>query len=102
MNIPSCPSCGQQLKSRPYSWVCSNCGLQINNIISGKVISPAIIQQLCTNKRTPVMSGFISKARKPFSAALVIRDNRIVFEFPNNDSSSRSDDAAMGGAVVRV
>ncbi|WP_054697978.1 topoisomerase C-terminal repeat-containing protein [Syntrophomonas palmitatica] len=104
INNLNCPSCGQKLKIQPNSWVCSwicsNCGLQINKKISGKTITPEIISQLCKDKRTAIMSGFISKNQKPFSAALVVQGNRIVFEFPDHINSNSTENNKQ--VVIRV
>ena len=34
------------------------------------------------NKRTRIINGFTSKAGKAFSAALVVKDGKIDFDFP--------------------
>lgn len=34
------------------------------------------------NKRTRIITGFTSKAGKAFSAALVVKDGKIDFDFP--------------------
>jgi hypothetical protein len=73
--------------------------------MAGKQITSAIIQELCKNKRTLVMSGFISKTGKPFKAALVIQDNKIVFEFPDKRSptdSIKTHTINNNEAIIRV
>lgn len=91
MSNLNCPCCGQQLKEWNFSWKCENCSMQINKKISGKLITPMVIQQLCQNQRTPVLTGFFSKSNKPFTASLVIQGNRIAFEFPSDKSSATGD-----------
>lgn len=58
-------------------------GLKIGKIILSKEIQPANINQLLTNGKTELITGFISKKRRPFDAYLLIAKNgKISFEFP--------------------
>lgn len=50
--------------------------------ICGKCITDTIATMLCANKRTRIINGFTSKAGKAFSAALVVKDGKIDFDFP--------------------
>jgi DNA topoisomerase-3 len=58
-------------------------GLQISKIILNMAIEPRHIHQLLTDGRTELISGFISKKKRPFDAYLLL-DNKgkITFEFP--------------------
>jgi DNA topoisomerase-3 len=58
-------------------------GLRISKIILSKPITPDIVQQLLSKRKTPLIKGFISKKRKSFDAYLTLDDNgRVGFEFP--------------------
>lgn len=58
-------------------------GLKISRIILEKALSPLHIRQLLTDGRTELISGFISKKKRPFDAYLLLAKNgRISFEFP--------------------
>jgi DNA topoisomerase-3 len=58
-------------------------GLQIGRIILNKVIEPRHIQQLLREGRTELISGFISKKKRPFDAFLLLdKKGKISFEFP--------------------
>ncbi len=58
-------------------------GLKINKIILSKELTPTDIENLLNNGRTSLISGFISKKRRPFDAYLLIDSNgKISFEFP--------------------
>ena len=79
----NCPLCKKTVlieKGRFYS--CPNCTFSIGKAILKKAITPEIIGELCDNGRTKILKGFISKNGKPFDAALVIKGNKVTFEFP--------------------
>lgn len=58
-------------------------GLKISKIILSKTISPAHIKQLLHDGKTELITGFISKKRRPFDAYLLLGKNgKISFEFP--------------------
>lgn len=58
-------------------------GLQISKIILAKAIEPRHIQQLLTDGRTELITGFISKKKRPFDAFLLLdKKGKITFEFP--------------------
>lgn len=58
-------------------------GLKISKIILSKEISPEIISQLLNQGKTELITGFISKKRRPFDAYLLLAKNgKISFEFP--------------------
>ena len=58
-------------------------GLKISRIILEKPLTPLHIRQLLTDGRTELISGFISKKKRPFDAYLLLAKNgKISFEFP--------------------
>lgn len=58
-------------------------GLKIGKIILSKEIQPVNIRQLLTDGKTELITGFISKKRRPFDAYLLMGKNgKISFEFP--------------------
>ncbi|TKB10643.1 DNA topoisomerase III [Desulforhopalus sp. IMCC35007] len=58
-------------------------GLRISKIILSKEITAENIKQLLTDGKTELITGFISKRRKPFEAYLILAKNGTVsFEFP--------------------
>jgi len=58
-------------------------GLQIGRIILNKVIEPEHIHQLLSEGKTELISGFISKKKRPFDAFLLLdKKGKISFEFP--------------------
>ncbi|MCP3889641.1 MAG: DNA topoisomerase III [Desulfobulbaceae bacterium] len=58
-------------------------GLRISKIILSKEITVANVKQLLTDGKTELITGFISKKRRPFDAYLILAKNGTVsFEFP--------------------
>lgn len=58
-------------------------GLKIGRIILDKALGPQHIRQLLTEGKTELISGFISKKKRPFDAYLLLAKNgKITFEFP--------------------
>lgn len=50
--------------------------------ISGKKISIAQVKQLLTKNKTTLIKGFISKKEKKFDAYLVLKEGKVLMEFP--------------------
>ncbi len=66
-------------------------GLRINRMILAREISPDHIRQLLAQGKTELISGFISKRKKPFDAYLVLAKNgKVSFEFLPRTRSPRS------------
>lgn len=79
-----CPVCGDKMMKSRWSYRCETCGCSVNHTIAGRELSEAEMQQLTTERRTAVLDGFISKAGKNFSAAIVLdEDNKTQFNFDN-------------------
>lgn len=81
-----CPICGKEMIKSSKGWVCTGykngCSFFISGTICGKCITDTIAAMLCANKRTRIINGFTSKSGKAFSAALVVKDGKIDFDFP--------------------
>jgi DNA topoisomerase-3 len=90
-----CPRCGAETgeiikeNSRAYgctSWKSreeTGCGFVIWKRVAGRTLTPEIARQLLEEGRTrEVLSGFRSKAGKPFRARLVLTDGKVEFDFP--------------------
>jgi DNA topoisomerase-3 len=91
-----CPRCGAEtgeiIKENSRAYGCTSwksreepgCGYVIWKRVAGRTITPEIARQLIENGRTTdVLSGFRSKAGKPFRARLVLNDEgKVEFDFP--------------------
>jgi DNA topoisomerase III len=96
VELGPCPRCGAETgeiireNSRAYgctSWKSREepgCGYVIWKRVAGRTITPEIARQLIENGRTnDVISGFRSRAGKPFRARLVLNDEgKVEFDFP--------------------
>lgn len=92
IQILSCPLCKKAVlieKDKFYS--CPNCTFSIGKVILGKAITPEVVSKLHSNGRTEILKGFISKNGKPFDAALVIKGNKVTFEFPGQPEEKIQD-----------
>jgi DNA topoisomerase-3 len=96
VELGPCPRCGAvtgeiiRENSRAYgctSWKSREepgCGFVIWKRVAGRTLTPEIARQLLEEGRTKeVLSGFRSRAGKPFRARLVLNeDGKVEFEFP--------------------
>jgi DNA topoisomerase-3 len=58
-------------------------GLRISKMILGRRLDPEHISQLLNSGRTELITGFISKKKKPFDAFLLLdAKGKLRFEFP--------------------
>ena len=78
-----CPMCSGNIKQGRYGWVCEKeCGVSIPYQICGKELDAKIATELLSGSKTEKMDGFISKKKKPFSAALYLdEDGKLKFDF---------------------
>ncbi|MGB3635616.1 MAG: DNA topoisomerase 3, partial [Rubrobacteraceae bacterium] len=85
--IGTCPKCGAPVveTKKAYgcsAWKTSGCKFAIWKTVSGKRLSVGQAKQLLTQRRTPQLKGFKSKAGKPYAAALKLdEENRVKLDF---------------------
>jgi DNA topoisomerase-3 len=91
-----CPKCGAEtgeiIKENARAYGCTSwksreepgCGFVIWKRVAGRTLTPEVARQLLEDGRTrEVLSGFRSRAGKPFRARLVLKeDGKVEFEFP--------------------
>lgn len=91
MRIGACPLCGADIVRGRYGYSCaaykSGCKFSIGNYICGRVIPVSAAQSLLSDGTTPLLRGFVSKAGKPFDAALRLEGERVVFDFSAKSAS---------------
>lgn len=89
------PGCDGNILIRKKGYGCSNykpdnqgCSLFVNDSIYGKKITPEIVKELLTKKKTSVMSGFVSKKGEKYKAFLVLKkDFTIERKLPEKDKN---------------
>jgi DNA topoisomerase III len=98
-----CPRCGAETgeiikeNSRAYgctSWKSreeTGCGFVIWKRVASRTLTPEIARQLLEEGKTrEVLSGFRSRAGKPFRARLVLTDGKVEFEFPQRKAAAET------------
>ncbi|MCL2789261.1 MAG: DNA topoisomerase III [Desulfobulbus sp.] len=74
-------------------------GLRISKIILGRRLDREQVSQLLTTGRTGLISGFISKKKKPFDAFLLLdAKGKLSFEFPPREKKRRAQEAAKSSS----
>lgn len=84
--IGPCPLCGAAVVQRGPVFACSkskenNCKFVIVKRLAKKTLTEGMVKRLLTKGETAVLKGFKSKAGKSFSAALVLKEGKVEFDF---------------------
>ena len=70
----ACPLCGSDVVRGSYAWGCmgykSGCGFRLSAVILSHTFTPEEVAQYLETGRTPLITDFISKKNKKFSAYL--------------------------------
>jgi DNA topoisomerase III len=96
VELGPCPRCGAEtgeiIKENSKAYGCTSwksreepgCGFVIWKRVAGRTLTPEVARQLLEEGRTrEVLSGFRSRAGKPFRARLVLKeDGKVEFDFP--------------------
>ena len=107
-----CPKCGAEtgeiLKENSRAYGCTSwksreepgCGFVIWKRVAGRTLTPEIARQLLADGRTTeVLSGFRSRAGKPFRARLLLKeDGKVEFEFPVSKRRQQEQETEEGQA----
>lgn len=90
----ACPQCGAQgLKNTQDAVSCRSCKFSIRKSISGREMSDAELTQLIVEKKTPIMTGFLSRFGKPFDAGLELDEKcRAKLYFPPKERDDEGED----------
>ena len=102
VELGPCPRCGDETgeiikeNSRAYgctSWKSreeTGCGFVIWKRVAGRTVTPELARQLLEEGKTKeVVSGFRSKAGKPFRARLVLNEEgKVEFDFPQRKTAA--------------
>ena len=110
-----CPKCGAEtgeiLKENSRAYGCTSwksreepgCGFVIWKRVAGRTLTPEIARQLLADgKTTEVLSGFRSRAGKPFRARLLLKeDGKVEFEFPVSKRRQKEEQEAEDGQEQR-
>jgi DNA topoisomerase-3 len=94
--LGKCPKCGGKIFEGPESFLCENsqregkrCTFKVEKVKNGQPIEVAQLQKLLTEGKTDLLTHFVSRAGKPFSAQLVLEGKgKVAFEFPEREESN--------------
>ena len=104
VELGPCPRCGAEtgeiIKENSKAYGCTSwksreetgCGFVIWKRVAGRTLTPEIARQLLEERKTKeVISGFRSRAGKPFRARLVLNDEgKVEFDFPARTQSKEA------------
>jgi DNA topoisomerase-3 len=80
-SIGNCPQCGSSILEKEKSYSCAGCEFLIWKKIAKRDVSLTVAKALLTENKSQVLKGFVSKAGKTFSAALILKDGKVCFDF---------------------
>ena len=92
-SLGKCPKCGQAVFEGPTAYVCERsqaetkkCTFKCGKTILEQPVSVEQVRKLLADGRTDVLSQFVSRAGKAFSAHLILGEKgKVEFEFPPRD-----------------
>jgi len=77
-----CPKCGGVVQENYRKFQCQNCDFSLWVVLSGREWAPEEVAELITQRFIGPLSGFRSRAGKPFSAGLRLTDEfKLEFDF---------------------
>jgi DNA topoisomerase III len=82
--VGECIKCGSRFLRGEKTFFCEvkECDFSIWKVVAGLSLTDKMIKELMKNKETGEIKGFLSKAKKPFSAKLILGDDgKITFGF---------------------
>ncbi len=82
--VATCPICGGAVKRHSRDYRCENeaCTFKVGLTLCHKDITPAIVRSLAETGHTEILDGFLSRNHKRFSAALILKEGKVVFDLP--------------------
>lgn len=84
--LVNCPNCGSPITVSSNTYQCG-CA-RLPRVVAGRSLSPEEAMQLLKTGSTEVLNSFVSRAGKNFSARLLFRDGKVVFDFPDRNGHS--------------
>jgi DNA topoisomerase-3 len=97
--VGPCPKCGQEVVLLGNSYRCRatlidppQCDFRLGSTILKQPLTPEVVGELLTAKRTRLLEGFISaRTRRPFKAHLTLEaSGKVGFAFPENGTASNA------------
>ena len=112
-SLGQCPRCGGSVFDRGMNYVCEKsvgakrtCDFKIGKIILSRPLEREQVTKLLSRGKTDLLTKFISKKGRPFSAYLVAGpEGKVGFEFEPREAKAKNTSAgedAKGGSKPRV
>lgn len=97
--LGKCPQCGDRVFETERQYVCAQgqaerkpCPFHSGKVILHQEVDTAQMRKLLATGRTDLLTKFISKSGRPFSAFLVVTDEgKVGFEFPPREAAPASE-----------
>jgi DNA topoisomerase-3 len=91
--LGKCPKCGGKVFEGPETYLCERsqadgrrCAFKLDKVKNGQPVSVEQLQNLLTTGRTDLLTKFVSRTGRPFSAHLVLEGKgKVTFEFPERE-----------------
>ncbi len=87
-SLGPCPQCGARVVEHHAAYVCEKavgaartCTFRCGSVILRQAIDQAQMRKLLAEKKTDLLTRFISRKGRPFRAFLVLQDGQVKFEF---------------------
>ncbi len=86
--LGACPRCRANVVRARHSFECSACRFRVPQRLAGRELRSAEVGELLRRGRTAVLSGFVSKKKRRFRAALVLEGGEVALSFPGGKGAS--------------
>jgi DNA topoisomerase-3 len=105
--IGKCPRCGGNVYEHGMSYICEravgparDCSFRTGKIILSRALEREQVAKLLRTGKTDLLSKFISKKGRPFSAYLVMgKDGKVEFEFEAKEAKETGESKARSGTT---
>ena len=81
-SVGLCPRCRAEVVERRSAFSCTACHFAVPRRLAGRELSSSEVVDLLKRGKTGVLSGFRSKKKRRFRAALRLEDGEVRFTFP--------------------
>ncbi|MCA9619341.1 MAG: DNA topoisomerase 3, partial [Myxococcales bacterium] len=88
--VGTCPRCQGEVVESRSAFTCTACHFSVPRRLASRELSTAEVRDLLRNGKTGVLSGFRSKKKRRFRAALRIEDGEVRFVFPGKGSPPKA------------
>jgi DNA topoisomerase III len=89
LKVP-CPKCGGEIRETYKKFQCGACDFALWKIVAGRQFEITEVEELITQRRVGPLTGFRSKAGRPFAGALRLTDDfKAEFDFGQSNENNQ-------------